>query len=146
MKTHKITKKDGFIWKILTDKEALKFQREGTLELYDLMDNDSERLISNRSELLSVIKHGTVGIEVGKLEESQAVINKLELASELADAELNRLQLASFNIDPDKPMLFPNGVMNGEFYTEEAQETFNVLYEKYLDMISNKSIRLFKIK
>ena len=67
-------------------------------------------------------------------------INKLELASELADRELHKYAGSLNEYDYDHQ--FPNGITidvddNEVIYTEEAQDEFNELYDKYLSLIES---------
>jgi len=64
-------------------------------------------------------------------------INQGELASDLAVKELNRQYEAEGGGDK-----FPNGIVRDEDadcteYTEEAQETYNTLYDEYWEMIGS---------
>ena len=73
--------------------------------------------------------------------EAHTVVNRLELASELADIKLMAMQNEALENNIDK-LPFTNGIVkedeNGDVvYTEEAQEMFNVLYAKYETMILN---------
>lgn len=80
-------------------------------------------------------------------------INIVEVASEMADKELNRRQQIALHYKEYSPYpLLDNGIMkevyedDGETvaevcYTEEAQDVFNELYDEYYNFLSN-----FKIK
>ena len=74
-------------------------------------------------------------------------INIVEVASELADNELERLQNESLYKDGQN-LYFPNGIVqedpddeNTTIYTEEAQDKFNELYDWYYSFLEG-----FKIK
>lgn len=74
-------------------------------------------------------------------------INIVEVASELADNELERLQNESLDTDGQHPY-FPCGIVqedpedeNITIYTEEAQDKFNELYDYYYTFLEG-----FKIK
>jgi len=60
-------------------------------------------------------------------------INILELASELADRELQKNWRESIQIFEDEEA----GITN---YTDEAQDIFNELYDKYTDLILSTKI------
>ncbi len=61
----KITK-DGFIWKTLTEKEAMAYFNDDHLgELYLLFDDDSEAPVERSHDILD--HNGEYGIEVGRL-------------------------------------------------------------------------------
>jgi len=61
---------------------------------------------------------------------SNITINILELASELADLELENNWMDSIKVWVEEE--------NGDLrYTEEAQDIFNDLYDKYYSMIEN---------
>jgi len=62
------------------------------------------------------------------------LINKLELASELAHKQLINDYT---NIFP----LIEEDTTNGIKYTEEAQDIFNELYEEYLQLIDSLTIK-----
>lgn len=65
---------------------------------------------------------------------TEATINVNELASELAhDKLLDTFQGIVWQTDEDDD--------NSLRYTEEAQEYFNLLYDKYYDFIINYKIR-----
>ena len=57
-------------------------------------------------------------------------INILELASELADSELRSFFQGDIDIEDNETIQ----------YTEEAQEVFDELYDKYYSMIDNLKI------
>jgi hypothetical protein len=62
------------------------------------------------------------------------LINKLELASELANKQLINDYTNTFQlIDED--------TTNGIKYTEEAQDIFNELYDEYLQLIDSLTIK-----
>ena len=61
---------------------------------------------------------------------SNITINIVELASELADLELENNWMDSIKVWVEEE--------NGDLiYTEEAQDIFNDLYDKYYSMIEN---------
>jgi len=60
-------------------------------------------------------------------------INIIELASELADRELQENWRESIQIFEDEEA----GITN---YTDEAQDIFNELYDKYTDLILSTKI------
>jgi hypothetical protein len=62
------------------------------------------------------------------------LINKLELASELAHTKLVENWADSIEIYEDKYA----GITN---YTEEAQDIFNELYDEYLQLIDSLTIK-----
>lgn len=63
--TIKITKRDGFAWKVVTD-VAKEIFNSGVFPLYELHDDDSESLISESDHLNEVLENGgEIGIEVG---------------------------------------------------------------------------------
>jgi hypothetical protein len=69
---------------------------------------------------------------------SSVKINIVELASELANRELN--SYADNLSESDYRFEFPNGVTQEDdsdviTYTEEAQDMFNELYDKYYDIV-----------
>ena len=58
---------DKFIWKIVTHKQAEALWNTGLFELYILFDDDTEKLIESKEELLYAFKkEHVVGLEVGK--------------------------------------------------------------------------------
>ena len=61
------------------------------------------------------------------------LINKLELASELAHKQLINDYTNTFQ-------LIEEDTTNGIKYTEEAQDIFNELYEEYLQLIDSLTI------
>lgn len=61
---------------------------------------------------------------------SNITINIVELASELADLELENNWMDSIKVWVEEE----NGDLS---YTEEAQDIFNDLYDKYYSMIEN---------
>jgi len=64
--TIKITKRDNFVWKIVTAQEAKDIMSSDAFALYVLYDDDSESLISDAEELDEHLENGvTIGIEVG---------------------------------------------------------------------------------
>lgn len=61
---HKITS-DGYLWLIVTD-SAIPLFYSGSLEMYELMDDDSESLISTEDHLNDCLKNdSTIGIGIG---------------------------------------------------------------------------------
>jgi hypothetical protein len=62
------------------------------------------------------------------------LINKLELASELAHKQLINDYTNTFQ-------LIEEDTTNGIKYTEEAQDIFNELYDEYLQLIDNLTIK-----
>jgi hypothetical protein len=63
----------------------------------------------------------------------ELTINTIELASELADMELRKnwdYRLGEIDIDREFEVC----------YTDEAQDVFDELYDKYLGMIENCSV------
>ena len=62
------------------------------------------------------------------------LINKLELASELAHKQLINDYTNTFQ-------LIEEDTTNGIKYTEEAQDIFNELYEEYLQLIDSLTIK-----
>lgn len=68
-KTIKITKKDKFIWRLLTNEQAIDFLQSNVDSLYALYDDEEETafLVSDLDELTEMINAGNVefGIEVG---------------------------------------------------------------------------------
>jgi hypothetical protein len=70
--------KDGFVWKIVTDK-AKEIFSSGLFELYILHSDDSETLIENVADLDDALSNGLeIGIEVGRLEEAFVLLGSLE--------------------------------------------------------------------
>ena len=62
------------------------------------------------------------------------LINKLELASELAHKQLINDYTNTFQ-------LIEEDTANGIKYTEEAQDIFNELYDEYLQLIDSLTIK-----
>jgi hypothetical protein len=62
------------------------------------------------------------------------LINKLELASELAHKQLINDYTNTFQ-------LIEEDTTNGIKYTEEAQDIFNELYDEYLQLIDSLTIK-----
>lgn len=64
-------------------------------------------------------------------------INILEVASELAQKELEKIEKLSERYNLPNP--FPNGIYveteDETSYTEEAQDIFNDLYDEYYDFL-----------
>jgi len=61
----KITK-DNFVWKLLTEEQAEWVFFLDIFELYELLDDDSERLVNNEEEIKAIFEiGGSIGIEVG---------------------------------------------------------------------------------
>ena len=61
----KITEKDGFVWRIVTD-VAKEILSTGLFPIYELHDDDSESLISDIEHLTKCLENGSdIGIEVG---------------------------------------------------------------------------------
>lgn len=65
-KTIKVNK-NGFVWRIVTKKEAEFIWEHQLMELYLLYDDDSEGLIESKDALDKALQDGFVGIEVGHL-------------------------------------------------------------------------------
>lgn len=62
----KITKEDGFVWKVLMTREAIAIWKTGIFSLYRLYENDSEGEIESEEELYEAINKGiSIGLEVG---------------------------------------------------------------------------------
>jgi len=66
-------------------------------------------------------------------DENIVTINQIELASELANFELQENWRTSIQIYKDEES-------DCLEYTEEAQDIFNELYDKYLNIINNCKI------
>lgn len=65
-KTIKITEKDGFVWRLLTEEQARIIYLLDIESVYLLYDDDSEALVMELSDIYDHInKGGQVGIEVG---------------------------------------------------------------------------------
>jgi hypothetical protein len=57
---------DGFIWRILSEEEAIHMFESGEYDLYLLYGDGSEALIYSREELSGALERGMdVAIEVG---------------------------------------------------------------------------------
>lgn len=62
----KVTKEDKFVWKILTNKEAIEIFSSTSIQVFELRDDDSESKIENSNDLFKAIKKDAIlGIEVG---------------------------------------------------------------------------------
>tara|TARA_R110000868_G_scaffold312096_1_gene573028 strand:- start:674 stop:883 length:210 start_codon:yes stop_codon:yes gene_type:complete len=67
----KITK-DNFVWKLLTEEQAEWVFFLDIFELYELLDDDSERLVNNEEEIKAIFEiGGSVGIEVGHINKTE---------------------------------------------------------------------------
>lgn len=66
----KITK-DGFIWKNVSE-IAKDLWNTGTVALYEVREDDSESIVDSYEELLLLLEHGEVYMEVGRLSEHNA--------------------------------------------------------------------------
>jgi hypothetical protein len=74
-----------------------------------------------------------------KIEEIFIVINKIELASELAEMRIeNSRMINECNTIEDE-----NGCM---VYTDEAQDIFNDYYDEYLTLIEQCNVNLREVK
>ena len=69
-KTIKVNK-DGFVWRIVSKKEAQFIWEHQLMELYVLYDDDSEGLIESKDALEQALQDSFVGIEVGHLTGSE---------------------------------------------------------------------------
>ena len=71
----KITKDDGFVWKVISADCARKIYSLNVEPIYRLYEDDSESLVENVSE---ITEDGVYGIEIGFLKDikSMAYINK----------------------------------------------------------------------
>lgn len=84
-KTIKVNK-DGFVWRIVSKKEAQFIWEHQLMELYILYDDDSEGLIESKDALEQALQDGIVGIEVGHLtgSESDYLLNLQEISTQTA--------------------------------------------------------------
>lgn len=58
--------KDGFIWLVLDEKNAIAIYRHGSEQLYVLMNDDSEKEVESELDIILAIRNGcAIGIEVG---------------------------------------------------------------------------------
>lgn len=82
-KTIKINK-DGFVWRVVSKKEAHFIWEHQLMELYILYDDDSEGLIESKDALEQALQDGIVGIEVGHLtgSESDYLLNLQEISTQ----------------------------------------------------------------
>ena len=64
--TIKIAKRDNFVWKIITTREAIGIMKTDLFSLYVLYEDDTESLILNMDELKGYLKKDLpIAIEVG---------------------------------------------------------------------------------
>lgn len=62
--------KDGFIWLVLNEKNAIAIYRHGSEQLYVLMNDDSEKEVESELDIILAIQNGcAIGIEVGFIDE-----------------------------------------------------------------------------
>jgi hypothetical protein len=63
--TIKITSRDNFVWKIVTDK-AIRVWNTGLFCMYALHDDESESLVMDKEQLREFLEEGLdIAIEVG---------------------------------------------------------------------------------
>lgn len=63
--------KDGFVWLVVDKTTAVAIMEAGTMELYQLDENETETLVKSRVQLESALKNGcTLVIEVGFVRET----------------------------------------------------------------------------
>lgn len=143
--------KDGFVWRIVSKKEAQFIWEHQLMELYVLYDDDSEGLIESKDALEQALQDSFVGIEVGHLtgSESDYLLNLQEISTQTVLRITDLLDCSrqeAFKIIQDWTSEF--GDIYGPYqYTENndyyelldhfIEEKFELLAKKYNSVASS---------
>lgn len=142
-KTIKVNK-DGFVWRIVTPKEARFIWEHQLMELYLLYDDDSEGLIESLDALEQALQDGFVGIEVGHLtgSESDYFLNLQEISTQAVLRITDLLDCSrqeAFKIIQDWTSEF--GDIYGPYQYIENNDYYELLdhfIEEKFDVLANK--------
>lgn len=142
-KTIKVNK-DGFVWRIVSKKEAQFIWEHQLMELYILYNDDSEGLIESKDALEQALQDWCVGIEVGHLtgSESDYLMNLQEISTQTVLRITNLLDCSrqeAFKIIQDWTSEF--GDIYGPYQYTENNNYYDLLdhfIEEKLGLLAKK--------